>query len=89
MDAHFSKVLSTASDAPSLSKGAKDYVPFIPASKFEGRRQGYKFKNGSKGVGYYYDIVQIVAEQNGGEHHHVDEDLNSKKRKLGDQNGMW
>lgn len=47
-------------------------------------------------MGYYYDMVQIAAEQNGdGEHHHIDgehryidEELNSKKRKLNDQDGM-
>jgi len=95
MDAHFSKVLSqhthrlpdSTVSLPSTS--AKDYVQFLPASKFDGRRQGYKFKNGSKGVGYYFDIVQlreqgIDVQQQGMElgDNHIDVDVHSNKRKL-------
>lgn len=30
---------------------------FIPSSKFNGSKKGYVFKNCSKGLGYYKDIM--------------------------------
>ena len=95
MDAHFSKVLSqhTHNSTPALpSTSAKDYVQFIPAGKFEGRRQGYKFKNGSKGVGYYFDIVQITEQDKmmGVQESYINGNMHSNKRKLnevGEQEG--
>lgn len=52
MDSHFSNVLgqASASQVPQIT--------FIPASSFEGRKHGYKFQKGSKGLGYYYDRFQ-------------------------------
>jgi hypothetical protein len=95
MDAHFSKVLSqhTHNSTPALpSTSAKDYVQFIPSGKFEGRRQGYKFKNGSKGVGYYFDIVQITEQDKmmGVQESYINGNMHSNKRKLnevGEQEG--
>lgn len=90
MDAHFSKVLSqhthrSSDPTPALpSTSTKDYVQFIPAAKFEGRRHGYKFKNGSKGVGYYFDIVQIREQDRmmGVQENSTGGDVHSNKRKL-------
>jgi hypothetical protein len=55
MDTHFSNVLgqSASSQTPQIT--------FIPAASFEGRRTGYKFQKGSKGLGYYYDRFQSKA----------------------------
>ena len=52
MDEHFRSVLST---------GAGDIVRFISAQAFSGRKPGYFFKMGSKGLGYYYDPQQKDA----------------------------
>jgi hypothetical protein len=55
MDTHFSNVLGqpAGSQAPQIT--------FIPAASFEGRRPGYKFQKGSRGLGYYYDRFQSKA----------------------------
>ena len=54
MDAHFSKILAPGGNAAHPAS----QVPYVAASKFEGRRDGYKFQNGSKGIGYYHDRTQ-------------------------------
>jgi hypothetical protein len=58
MDSHFSKIL-----APNLvaQSGGVPSVTFIEADRFQGRKPGYKFTRGSKGLGYYYDRVQSFA----------------------------
>lgn len=58
MESHFRNVLksSTVGDA---------HDSFIAASKFEGRKEGYCFRNGERGIGYYLDkaqIKQLVSE---------------------------
>jgi hypothetical protein len=55
MDTHFSNVLGQ----PASSQTPQ--ITFIPAASFEGRRSGYKFQKGSKGLGYYYDRFQSKA----------------------------
>lgn len=35
--------------------------PYLPANRFEGRREGYAFQNGELGLGYYADEVQARA----------------------------
>jgi len=32
---------------------------FSPASAFEGRREGWIFKNGTQGLGYYCDVAHV------------------------------
>lgn len=36
---------------------------FIPSTVFNGRKMGYMFKNGSKGIGYYLDSQQQQQQQ--------------------------
>jgi hypothetical protein len=59
MDAHFSKLLGGTPSASSSQSASQ--IPFMPATAFEGRREGYKFQKGSKGLGYYYDRLQVKA----------------------------
>jgi hypothetical protein len=51
MESHFRNVLKS-----SIASDARD--GFIAASKFEGRKEGYCFRNGDRGVGYYLDKAQ-------------------------------
>lgn len=60
MDAHFSKMLAPAGS----SAHPASQITFIAASKFEGRKDGYKFQRGSKGTGYYYDRIQVNNAKN-------------------------
>lgn len=60
MDAHFNKILGAQ---------VGNDVQFIQAKNYEGRKKGYVFQNGTKGVGYYFDTAQAkfsreVAETN-------------------------
>lgn len=36
---------------------------FIPSTVFNGKRMGYMFKNGNKGIGYYLDSQQQQQSQ--------------------------
>ena len=36
---------------------------FIPSTVFNGRKMGYMFKNGAKGIGYYLDSQQQQQQQ--------------------------
>ena len=36
-----------------------DVQDYIPSSSFTGRKPGYVFKNGIKGLGYYRDEVEM------------------------------
>ena len=65
MDQHFSDMLAT----PSGDRGAKrgfQGEAFISSKSFAGRREGYVFRNGSRGVGYYVDSISS-KEGPGGE----------------------
>lgn len=58
MDSHFSKVLGNHSTIE------KPQVTFIAADTFQGRKPGFKFLKGSKGIGYYYDRIQVAQSVN-------------------------
>ena len=67
MEDIFNQILSTKTKSSSTSSSS-----FISSKKFDGKKEGYKFQFGDKGLGYYHDLVQI---------------FDSKKRKLDDDNG--
>lgn len=52
MDDHFEQML-----APSTA-AALNQSKYIPVSVFEGRKLGFVFKKGAKGLGYYSDHTQ-------------------------------
>ena len=37
----------------------QDIIKYLPSIRFNGKKDGYAFKNGSQGLGYYYDLVQV------------------------------
>ena len=56
MDAHFSKILNpVGGEVPSIT--------FIAAPAFTGKKDGFKFQKGSRGLGYYYDRIQINEQK--------------------------
>jgi len=42
-----------------VDEGKAEQVQFSPCLKFEGSRDGYVYKKGSKGIGYYIDVKPI------------------------------
>jgi hypothetical protein len=54
MDDHFSRMLAS-SDADLIN-----HASFIKANSFEGKRNGYAFRLGPRGLGYYIDPGQSV-----------------------------
>jgi hypothetical protein len=52
MDDHFEQML-----APSTA-AALNQSKYIPVNAFEGRKLGFVFKKGAKGLGYYSDHTQ-------------------------------
>lgn len=44
----------------------EDDRPFVPFKKFAGAKKGYRFQAGDSGVGYYKDVLPIVAVKSGG-----------------------
>ena len=55
MNDHFSSMLAPA-------QATAKSVPFIKASSFEGKKEGYKFQKGPSGIGYYIDPKQRADE---------------------------
>merc|ERR1712226_935087 len=53
-------VEETSTNKPSSEKGKTERVTFIPGKKFKGSREGYAFKVGPKGLGYYLDVKPVV-----------------------------
>lgn len=51
MDHHFDTILGGSFSGGSNS----NHSSFIPAKKFEGKKDGYFFQNGDRGLGYYLD----------------------------------
>lgn len=51
MDHHFDAVLGGSFSGSSSS----NHSAFIPAKKFDGKKDGYFFQNGDRGLGYYLD----------------------------------
>lgn len=45
---------------PSSEKVKTERETFIPGKKFKGSREGYVFKMGIKGIGYYLDVKPVV-----------------------------
>lgn len=66
-----SKIITSSIDS--------DIIKYIPRTSFNGKKDGYVFKNGSKGIGYYYDPIQIKEQQSS-------KDL-SNKRSRENENG--
>ena len=61
MEDHFKRVLGTHEIVSSSSSSSSADAPeFIATKVFNGRKAGYLFKQGGKGLGYYYDPVQKV-----------------------------
>jgi hypothetical protein len=76
MEDHFQQVL-----APSLSSSSGP-PRFIPSKSFTGSRQGYIFKKGDHGLGYYIDKYQSAPPNGVSSLDHAD--VGSRKRKLED-----
>lgn len=55
---------------------------FIPAAKFAGAREGYAFKKGSRGVGYYLDPVQQQQMQGKAKQQHKQEQRKALQQAL-------
>ena len=55
MNDHFSSMLAPV-------QGKTKLAPFIKATSFEGKKDGYKFQKGPNGLGYYVDTVYHTAE---------------------------
>ena len=43
-------------------KAAAELTPFLPSDRFTGGRDGYVFKRGAKGLGYYMDVDLVTGE---------------------------
>jgi hypothetical protein len=56
MDDHFDRML--APDVGSSSSRSGSQLPFLKSAKFDGRKDGYAFKLGPNGLGYYHDPKQ-------------------------------
>jgi len=54
MDAHFTKMLAPAGPFPDTPA-----ITFIASPVFAGRKENFKFQKGSRGLGYYYDRIQV------------------------------
>ena len=84
MEDHFDRLLNVEQAANSSSSVAPNAVKFIQSPKYMGFREGYVFKLGEKGIGYYWDrgdnrYAAPEAEQEGEE---KGENTRTKKRKL-------
>eukprot|EP00546_Thalassionema_frauenfeldii_P013727 CAMPEP_0178919482 /NCGR_PEP_ID=MMETSP0786-20121207/14461_1 /TAXON_ID=186022 /ORGANISM="Thalassionema frauenfeldii, Strain CCMP 1798" /LENGTH=433 /DNA_ID=CAMNT_0020593417 /DNA_START=27 /DNA_END=1324 /DNA_ORIENTATION=+ len=49
-----------STNEPSSGKGKTDKETFIPGKKFNGSREGYVFKMGTNGLGYYLDVKPVA-----------------------------
>ena len=54
MDAHFNKMLAPTGPFPDTPA-----ITFIASAAFAGKKEDFKFQKGSRGIGYYYDRVQV------------------------------
>ena len=70
MDSHFEQML--APSIRSISSSVNKEL-FLPSLKFDGKRDGYYFSKGEKGLGYYFDTRYSFKK---------DDKEGSKKRSL-------
>lgn len=61
LQAAINKAIETAAQAK-LDGQESAKVQFIPATRFTGPRNGYHFTTGNEGLGYYYDPLNDVPE---------------------------
>eukprot|EP01038_Epipyxis_sp_PR26KG_P004880 gene4880-6837_t len=81
MEDHFSRMLAPAL-AGSNKSGKKLPLDFMPAASFDGRREGYIFKRGGNGLGYYIDKLLYPSNGDVDEQNDLAENnIGIKKRK--------
>ena len=74
MDAHFNKMLAPAGPFPDTPA-----ITFIASAAFAGKKEDFKFQKGSRGIGYYYDRVQVNEKK---ERAHAEENNAKVSHKL-------
>ena len=84
MEGHFDRLLNVGQAGNSSSSDVPNAEKFVQSSKYTGFKDGYVFKLGEKGIGYYWDkgdnrYASSVAIQGTEE---KEENARIKKRKL-------